>query len=114
MQGYPEVVLITPDGRRAAFGTWGTGDPQPEVLLVDALTGAVVLERDLPGSVRALALDETGTRVAVGMKHTHANQFSATGEVRLYDTGERDLQVVGHPAAGGALLALLHRTRPRR
>jgi hypothetical protein len=103
LQGYPEVVAITPDGSRAAFGTWGTGDPQPEVMLVDADTGTLVFERDLPGSVRALALDSTGTRIGVGMKHGHANAFAATGEVRLYDTGERDLQVVGSTLGNGTL-----------
>jgi len=103
LQGYPEAVAITPDGARAAFGTWGTGDPQSEVLLVDASTGAVLLERDLPGSVRSLALDPSGTRIAVGMKHAHANQFASTGEVRLYDTGERDLQALATSLGGGTL-----------
>ena len=103
LQGFPEVVAVTPDGRRAAFGTWGVGDPQAEVILVEVGSGSVVLQEDLPGSVRALALDPTGTRVAVGMKHAHANQFAATGEIRLYDTGERELQVIGQPYAAGAL-----------
>lgn len=105
LQNFPEAVAVTPDGRRAAFGAWGTGDAAPEVLLVDVPSGAIVVQHDLPGSVRALALDPTGTRVAVGLKHAHANQFATTGEVRLYDSGERDLQVLGSPVSSTLRLA---------
>lgn len=102
-QDFPEAVALTRDGRRAAFGAWGTGDRAPELWLVDRDAAAVVLARDLPGSVQALALDPSGTRVAVALKHGHAGQASASGELRLYDSGERDLQVLGAPAPGGEL-----------
>ena len=105
LQNFPEAVAMTPDGRRVAFGVWGVGDSAPELLLVDVPTGAIVLQADLPGSVRALALDPTGTRVAVGMKHSHANQFATTGEVRLHDTGERDLQLLSGPVGDTLRLA---------
>jgi hypothetical protein len=103
LQNYPEAVAITPDGRRAAFGAWGTLSTEPEVFLYDRDGGERLFAFDLPGSVRALALDASGTRVAVALKHGHANQFGSTGEVRLYDTGERDLQVVATPRASGTL-----------
>lgn len=101
LQNYPEAVAITPDGRRAAFGSWGGGVGQMEATLVDRDGASVVLAADLPGSVMSLALDATGTRVAVGAKHAHANQFATTGEYRLLDTGERDLQLTAHPTVGG-------------
>ena len=103
LQNYVESVCITRDGRRAAFGCWGTADAAPEVVLVDVAGGAEVLSLDLPGSVRCLALDESGTRVAVGAKSVHANLFGSTGELRLYDTGERRAQLVEEPLAGGTL-----------
>jgi hypothetical protein len=103
LQNYPEAVAVTPDGRRAAFAAWGVLDSQPEVLLVDKALAAPVLSLDLPGSALSLALDDGGTRVAVGMKHVHANQFGATGEFRVYDTGERDLQTTAAPRHGGTL-----------
>ncbi|MCC7012160.1 MAG: hypothetical protein IT454_06350 [Planctomycetes bacterium] len=103
LQNYVEAALVGRDGHTAAFGCWGTADAQPEVLVVDVESGQESLVLDLPGSVRALALDPSGTRVAVGTKATHANQFSATGEVRLYDTGRRRTQLVEAPVVGGPL-----------
>lgn len=108
LQNYPEAVAVTPDGKRAAFGAWGVLDSQPELLVVDAALAAPVASFDLPGSVLALALDDGGTRIAVGMKHAHANQFGATGEFRVYDTGERDAQLVGAPRIGGSLDVASH------
>jgi hypothetical protein len=102
-QNYPEAVCIARDGRRAAFGVWGSQDAQPEVVLVDRDQGAVVAQLDLPGSVVALALDPSATRLAIGMKHGHANQFATSGEVRLFDTGERDLQSLGQSPPGQPL-----------
>lgn len=104
-QNFPEAVAMTADGRRVAFGVWGAADSSPELLLIDVPSGSIVLQADLPGSVRALALDPTGTRVAVGMKHSHANQFATTGEVQLHDTGERDLQLLNGPVGGTLRLA---------
>jgi len=103
LQNYPEAVAITPDGRRAAYGAWGVGDAQPELMLVDVDSAALVLAVDLPGSLRALALSDDGTRVAVGAKHAHANQFAATGELELHDTGERELQVLARATPAGEL-----------
>jgi len=105
LQNFPEAVELTGDGRRAAFGAWGVGDASPELWLVDVPSATALLQVDLPGSVRALALDETGTRVAVAMKHGHANQFASTGEIRLHDTGERDLQLLSGPLAPTLSLA---------
>lgn len=107
LQNFPESVVLAPDGRRAAFGAWGTQDTQPEALLVDAQSGQELFALDLGGSVRTLALDESGTRLAVGFKHTHANLVGATGEVRCFDTGEREVQLlsVPHPGAPVQLAA---------
>ncbi len=102
-QNFPQAVAITADGRRAAFGVWGTEDGRPDALLVDVDADADVLAVDLLGSVQALALDPTGTRVAVARKDAHANAFAATGTVELFDSGERDLQLVRPPTLGGSL-----------
>ncbi len=102
-QNFPEVVAVSRDGRRAAVGFWGVLDSQPEVVLVDEPSKSIAFSVDLPGSVQSLALDETGTRIAVGMKHAHANQFSSSGEFRLYDTGERDLQLLAQPQLGSPI-----------
>jgi hypothetical protein len=100
LQNFPEAVALTPDGRRAAFGAWGTQDSAPEALLVDANSGVELFALDLPGSVRALALDASGTRLALGYKHAHANLIATTGEVASFDTGERDLQRLEPSQAG--------------
>ena len=100
LQNFVENAVVSRDGRRAAFGLWGSGDAAPEVVLVDRDSASELLAVDLGGSVRALALDPTGTRVAVGFKHVHANQFGTTGSIRLFDTGERDVQLIEPPRAG--------------
>jgi hypothetical protein len=102
-QNYPEAVAITSDGRRAAFGLWGSLDSQPEVLLIDRASAASLARLDLPGSVTALALDPSGTRLAFGLKHAHANHFASTGELRLFDTGERELQATNQAQWGQGL-----------
>jgi len=112
-QNYPEVVCLSSDGRRAAFGLWGSSDAQPEVLLVDRDLGQSVARIDLPGSVLSLALDPTATRLAIGMKHSHANQFATSGEVRLFDTGERDLQLASQAVLGGTLSVCARRATAR-
>jgi hypothetical protein len=104
-QNFVEALSVSRDGRRVAFGCWGNADAGPEVLWVDVASGAELAAIDLPGSVRALALDETGTRLAVGAKLVHASTFSAQGELRLLDSGERRLQLTSDPR-GGAPLAL--------
>lgn len=103
LQNLPQAVAITPDGKRAAFGCWGDGDSDPEVLLVDRDQAVPVLEVDLPGSVRALDLDRSGTRIVVAFKETHANIVGFRGSIRLYDTGERDLNLVEVPTISNGL-----------
>jgi hypothetical protein len=101
-QDYLEALALTRDGARAAFGRWG-GDGQPEAWLVDVASGQVLLSADVSGSVRALSLDEHGSRLALSAKSTHASVFGSTGEVVLFDTGERLLQCVEEARAGGSL-----------
>ncbi|MFT5051059.1 MAG: hypothetical protein ACI8QZ_002466 [Chlamydiales bacterium] len=100
-QNVAQALHMTPDGRRVALGTWGLGGAEPEVLLFDLDDPSPVFSADLPGSVHALALDSTGTRIAVAHKDAHANQFSSTGGVRFFDTGERALQQQDVPVLGG-------------
>lgn len=101
-QDFPEALALARDGARLACGRWG-GDGQAQAWLFELASGAELLAANLPGSVRSLALDSSGTRLAVGCKSTHAGTFSNTGELRLYDTGERALQCVAAPVAGGSL-----------
>jgi len=103
LQNVPQSVVVTDDGRRVAFGCWGFGDSGPELILLDMAEPAPILEVDLPGSAMALAMDAAGTRLAVAAKNLHANQVGTTGEVRLYDTGERDLTLLAAPRLGGTL-----------
>jgi hypothetical protein len=107
-QNMPEAARVTPDGARVAFGTWGNAG-NPEALLLAKGVAEPVLALDLPGSVRGLDLDDTGTRLVVSHKDTHANVFAGTGAVRLFDTGERHLQQLGAAELGGTLhLAARH------
>ncbi|MCY2961606.1 MAG: hypothetical protein NTY35_15700 [Planctomycetota bacterium] len=103
LQDLPTAIALTADGRRAAFACWGDGTNAPEVGIWDRASDTYVLEANLPGSAFGLALDSTGTRALVAAKSTHANVLAATGEVRLFDTGERELQVLGPPLVGGSL-----------
>jgi hypothetical protein len=103
-QNIPAAVAQSKDGQRAAFGLWGDGGT-PEVVLLQAGRPLPVMAFDLPGSVRDLDLDETGTRILVGHKNVHNSQWGATGAVRLLDTGERTLEVVATPEVGGSLRA---------
>ncbi len=103
LQNAPQVLRMTADGARVALASWGDGAGSPQVVLLERDGGASLLEVDLPGSALALDLDASGTRVVVATKNVHANQFGSTGELRLYDTGERDLEALELPRAGGAL-----------
>ncbi|MBL8861798.1 MAG: hypothetical protein JNK02_07270 [Planctomycetes bacterium] len=103
LQDLPTAVALTPDGRRAAFTCWSGATGAPELAIWDRASDAWVVEADLPGSAFALALDATGTRALVAAKSAHANVLSATGELVLVDTGERDLQVLGPAQTGGVL-----------
>jgi hypothetical protein len=100
LKNFPEAVDLSPDGRRMAIGTWGSGGPDPQLMLFDRAQTLPVYSTYLSGSVMALDLDDTGTRIAVASKAGHANQFSTTGFVQLFDTGERDLQLVGNVQTG--------------
>jgi hypothetical protein len=103
VQEFPEAVAVSEDGQRFAFGAWGGLGSEPELWLLRRGTSAPLLQADLGGSVQALALSPDGTRLAVAAKAAHANQFSVHGSVRLYDSGERDLQVLLAPRPGGSL-----------
>jgi hypothetical protein len=103
LQNLPESVIVSPDGQRIALGAWGNGSADPEVILLDRDQPLPVMEIDLPGSLRSLDMDPTGTRLLVTAKDSHANIFSTTGSLRLYDTGERSLQVIEPVQIGGSL-----------
>lgn len=105
LQNSPSGLELSADGSRVAFSSWGRGDSAPEVVLYDVPSASLVFSADLPGSAMALDLDASGTRLAVVTKSLHANLMSSTGEVRLYDTGERDLALLGPTLLGGTLIA---------
>jgi hypothetical protein len=102
LQNLPTAVCLTPEGQRAAFGTWGNG-VDPEILLVDRDSASVVQAFDLPGSVFSIDMDSTGTRVAAAYKQTHAQVFHGQGAFALLDTGERELQAVSAARPGHTL-----------
>ena len=90
LQNRPSALELDPSGTLVAFGLWGVGDQQPEVLLFDRAEPQPLLAMDLPGSVFALDLDPTAERVVVGHKATHANQLSGKGAVALGASGRAD------------------------
>ena len=108
-QNAPVGIAFSADGQRAVVGAWGRGDSSPEVLLLELGQPTPLLAVDLPGSAMAVDLDATGTRVVVATKDLHANQLGTTGDVRLYDTGERDLELLEPPRLGGPLRVATHR-----
>jgi len=103
VQEFPEAVAVSETGSHFAFGSWGGLGAEPELWLLKRGASVPLLQADLGGSVQALALSADGTRLAVAAKAAHANQFSVHGSVRLYDSGERDLQVLRAPRPGGSL-----------
>lgn len=105
LQNSPSGLELSSDGSRVAFSSWGRGDSAPEVMLFDVASASLVFSADLPGSAMALDLDASGTRLAVVTKSLHANLLSSTGEIRLYDTGEGDLALLGPTLLGGTLTA---------
>ncbi len=107
-QNMPAAVRLSRDGQRAAFGLWGDGFT-PEVFLLASGEALPRAAFDLPGSARALALDETGTRIAVAHKNVHNSVFGSAGAVRLLDTGERSLELLAAPTVGGTLRAAARR-----
>jgi len=106
LQDLPIEALVTDDGSRALFASWGDGiGGRPEVVLVDRDEARAVLRLNLPGSPRDVAMDEAGTRIAVAHSDLHANHTNYTGAVRMYDTGERELVLDEVPLTGGSLAA---------
>ncbi|MDP6739612.1 MAG: hypothetical protein QF404_06305 [Planctomycetota bacterium] len=104
VQNRVEVVDVSPDGLRAAFGTWGNGR-DAEVFVFERGVDQVVLEVELPGSVRDLELDDSGTQVVIAYQDSHRNQFSNTGGVAFYHSADRDLVQLG-PAESGMGLGI--------
>lgn len=98
---------MTPDGERIAVGMWGVGGQEPELVLLDRDQPAPIYTWSMGGSVLALDLDPSATRIAVCLKDAHANEFATTGTVTLVDTGERDLQLTS-AARPGSLLELAY------
>ncbi|QDV08485.1 hypothetical protein Poly30_40320 [Planctomycetes bacterium Poly30] len=101
-QNLPIAATITADGHRAAFATWGNG-VDPEVIVLGLGSFFPDFEVDLSGSSRGMALDATGTRLAIGHKDVHSQVFGSTGAVRVVDTGERRLALTNTPRIGGTL-----------
>ncbi|MDF1797675.1 MAG: hypothetical protein P1V81_00740 [Planctomycetota bacterium] len=95
LQNYPEEVCVSADGTRMALGAWGSGGPDPQLILLDRALPQPIYSAYLSGSVLGLDLDRPGGRVAVAVKGSHANQFATTGFVQVYDLGERDLLALG-------------------
>ena len=107
LQNFPIDVSVDADGTRAALAFWG-GAGEPEVVLLDVTSGETLLACDVPGSPSSVALAADGTRLSVAHKSAHANEFGSSGAIALFDTEERDLEVIGAPTDAG-LLRLLHR-----
>jgi hypothetical protein len=107
-QNLPEAVAASADGERAAFGLWGDGTAEPELLLVGR-DGALLLQADLPGSAQGLVLDARGERLAVAAKDVHAGALGTTGGVRWYETGERDMVLLERARIGGSFELAAHR-----
>ena len=101
-------VEFSGDDRRAAFATWGNGSA-PEVYLLEMGAFGPVLRVDTGGSVRDLDLDNSGTRLALASKSVHASAPSARGDLRLLDSGERQIQLLETPRLGGELRAAARR-----
>lgn len=104
MQNFPEALAMTPDGTRLLCGAWGSGGPHPQLMLLDRAQTQPVYSTYTPGSVLAVDLDAAGAQMAVAVKSGHSNQFSTTGFVQRFATGERDLQLIGSVQAGGAFV----------
>ncbi len=114
LQNFPAALDMTPDGRRILLGLWGSSDASPEILLVERGQAGVVYDVDLPGSPYDLDLDSSGSRIVAASKDAHANLFSTSGRLQLFETGERDLVMMDVPKPGQVLrfLALLSQPAP--
>jgi hypothetical protein len=107
VQNRVEVVDVSPDGSRVAFGTWGNGR-DAEAFVFERGVAQAVLEVALPGSVRDLKFDDSGTQVVIAYQDSHRSQFSNTGGVALYQSADRDLVQLG-PAELGLGLGIATR-----
>jgi hypothetical protein len=84
LQNFVSAAAIAPGGERLAFGLWGQGGAEPELLVFAAPLFQASSSVSLPGSVEALELSPDGRRLALGHKAVHANQFGGAGQVRLF------------------------------
>lgn len=95
LQNFPEALAIIASGKRLLCGAWGSGGPHPQLMLLDRDQPEPVYSTYTPGSVLAVDLSADGTQIAAAIKSGHSNQFSTTGFVQRFDTGERDVQLLG-------------------
>jgi hypothetical protein len=102
MQNRVEVVDVNPAGSRVAFGTWGNGR-DAELFVLESGVAQAVLEAVLPGSVRDLKFDDSGTQIAIAYQDSHRSQFCNTGGVALYQSPDRDLVQLGPAEIGTSL-----------
>lgn len=102
-QNLPQVVRVTDDGSRVAFGLWGDGVSTPEAVLLETDRREPLVEVDLSGSVLDLDLDEAGTALVIAHKNVHQNQFGSLGRVLLYESGLRTIVQLGPAAVGQGL-----------
>lgn len=102
LQNFPEAIAINASGKRLLCGAWGSGGPHPQLMLLDRDQPEPVYSTYTPGSVLAVDLSADGTQLAVAVKSGHSNQFSTTGFVQRFDTGERDVQLIGTLQTGQA------------
>lgn len=100
LQDFPEVVRLTPDGRRSLLGSWGDGASSPEVWLFDDASSTPILELSLGGSVQDARLTEDGTRVLVAHKLGHQNVAGSMGAIVLAQSGDRTIDLGGSAIAG--------------
>lgn len=84
LQDFVPAAAIAPGGERLAFGLWGQGGAEPELLVFAAPAFGLELSANLSGSVEALELSPDGRRLALGHKLVHANQFGAAGALRCF------------------------------
>ncbi|MEM7517137.1 MAG: hypothetical protein AAF368_09475, partial [Planctomycetota bacterium] len=110
-QNRPSAIAFSRDGKRAVFSSWGDGS-RPQVVLLESGAPAPIATWSVPGSPLDVDLSPEGTRVAVALKSVHANAFGTTGEVRLYDTGERDLVQLAPAAAGNSYSVATRKSCP--
>jgi hypothetical protein len=104
-------VDVSSDGSCVAFGAWGDElGGVPEVVVLNAITGDVLIEYDLPGSVLDIDLSEDGEWLAVASKGVHANTSGGGGAFSLFQVRHPALRVQGTPRIGSTI-AVEYRVR---